>query len=1342
MTDQNDKNLKQDSVGGEQKALGLAGRMAKAFIHSPLSPLLFFAMLAMGVIGLVFTPRQEDPQISVPMVDIFVSYPGASSEQVASRAIDPLERIMSEIPGVEHVYSASRHAEGMVTVQFTVGELPGPSIVKVHDKIQSNLDKMPPGVAMPLVKPKGIDDVPVVTLTLWSDTVDDGVMRTLALDLLQNLKQIPDTGQGFIVGGRSEQVRVEVLPERLSGFGLTLEQVANTIRTANAEQMAGSMESGNRFFTVNSGAFLRSADDVGRLVVTTQQGTPVYVRDVAQVFQGPEEVNKLVQYYTGPAYSGEGRADGVPAVTVALSKKEGSNGVSVANAIIDKVKTLRGRLIPDNVQVEVTRNYGKTANDKVNDLIKKLFIATAAVGILVFMFLGGRPAMVVLLVIPVVILITVFSAWILGLTIDRVSLFALIFSIGILVDDAIVVVENIYRRWLEKGEMDTATAVDAVREVGNPTILATFTVIAALLPMGFVSGMMGPYMAPIPTLGSVAMFFSLIAAFAFTPWLVMRLRPSMAYLKKQEQKEHASNARLERRFRRIITPIINDRKRGFLTLGLIVAAFFLSCVFFYTNAVTVKMLPLDNKPEFSVTINMPEGTALPQTINLTSRMAEALREFPEVTALQSYSGTAQPFDFNGMVRHYYLRQDPWQAELHVQLLDKGDRKRSSHEIAVAARELLLPLAQEAGARITIVEMPPGPPVLQAMVAEIYGPDASTRREVAAKMTEFFEQAGGVADVDNYMQEPYDTWRFSVDTEKAVRRGISVDTINRNLSMAMGGYKLGDVKQGMVLDPTYIILQVPFEIRSLTARLGDLPIPAADGTTVPLAELGRFSLVAQDPAIYHKDLRPVEYVVGEAVGELAAPIYGMFAVEELLKGYTTPDGVVLSGEMLGAPQDNGHSAFEWTGEWTVTYETFRDMGAAFGVALILIYILVVWEFGNFLVPAVIMAPIPLTLIGIIPGHWLLGAEFTATSMIGFIALAGIIVRNSILLVDFTITQVKQGVDVREAVIISCKTRTRPIMITAWALVMGSTVILFDPIFQGMAISLLFGVLVSTMLTLIVIPLGCISARAVFCPVESSGGAGGCAVTTEPTPNSVVQGGGGLSIGDVVMGAWRLFSMVMRSLLFKLWTLAMGALFGLIEMWQRRKSVAATASASPRAPTTATAPAAPTATSVVAREASPPAPEPVATPASVRETPEPKKAVEAAQKEEARTAPKVTPVPIEPATSVEAQVAQTAEPEPSVADIEPVLAKSEAASTGVVPPKGAVPRKRGANRAVKSVTGSPIKKKSVTKKKIALKQTAPKKGAPAKSSATREEGDTRESRNRRGIRLKNFDDDFNL
>jgi multidrug efflux pump subunit AcrB len=1056
--------------------LGLAGRMTRAFIDSPLSPLLFFAMLAMGLLGLAITPRQEDPQISVPMVDIFVQYPGASAKQVSSLAIEPLQRIMAEIPGVKHVYAASQRGQGIVTVEFEVGEELGPSIVKVHDKVQQNLDRIPPGIPQPLVKPKGIDDVPIVTLTLWSTDVDDATLRTLAFDVLQNLKEIPNTGYNFVVGGRKEQVRVEVYPQRLAGFGLSLDQVANTIQTANSERQAGNVETGNTHFSIVTGSFLRTAEDISRLVVGTYGGTPIYVRDVARVYRGPEDAKQLVAYYTGPAGNREMTANGEPAVTVAIAKKIGTNGVAVANEILSRVETLKGRLIPGNVQVSVTRNYGETANDKVNELIGKLFKATGFVFILVLLaFRAFRPAFVVLLVIPVVILITVFSAWVLGYTIDRVSLFALIFSIGILVDDAIVVIENIYRRWLEKGETDKETAIDAVREVGNPTILATFTVIAALLPMGFVRGMMGPYMEPIPALGSVAMLFSLLAAFAFTPWLALRLRPSMRYLEKAHIREQRGSERLEGFFRRILNPLIDSRaKRGFFRLALW-GGFALSLGLFYTTHVTVKMLPLDNKPEFSVVVNMPEGTALPVTDNLTRQLAELVRnEIPEVTAVQTYSGAPRPFDFNGMVRHYYLREEPWQGEVQVQLLHKNKRERSSHEIAVYARQLLTPIAHDAGARIAVVEMPPGPPVLQSVVAEIYGPDAWTRRQVAADMTEFFEQAESLTDVDNYMQDPYWYWHFEVDTQKAVRRGVSVDTINRNLSMAMGDYSLGAIKEENVLEPTHIIIQVPLALRSDATRLLDLPIPTAAGGTVPLGELGRFVRLREDPIIYHKDLRPLEYVVAETTGRLAAPIYGMFQVQDNLDDYTTPDGVVMSGTYTGPPPNNGQSGFEWTGEWTVTYETFRDMGLAFGAALVLIYILVVWEFGNFRIPALIMAPIPLTLLGILPAHALLGAEFTATSMIGWIALAGIIVRNSILLVDFSIHEVRRGTPVREAVILACKTRTRPIMITALALVAGSSVILTDPIFQGMAISLAAGVMVSTLLTLVVIPLGCVRA----------------------------------------------------------------------------------------------------------------------------------------------------------------------------------------------------------------------------------------------------------------------------
>jgi multidrug efflux pump subunit AcrB len=1129
-----------------EEDLGVAGRVTQAFINSPLSPLLFMAMLFTGLLGLAVTPRQEDPQISVPMVDVFLQYPGASAAQVASLTIEPLERLMSEIPGVEHVYSASQRAQGIVTVQFFVGEDLGPSIVKVHDKIQSNMDKMPPGVMPPLVKPKGIDDVPVVTLTLWSRDVDDSALRKLALDVLQSLKEIPNTGQGFIVGGRADQVRVEVFPERLSGFGISADQVANTIRTANAEQRAGDVEAADTHFNVVTGAFLRTPDDISRLVVGSRNDAPVYVRDVARVTQEPEDTSQLVEYYTAPAGKHHEEANGVPAVTIALAKKEGTNGVEVANAILARMEVLKGILIPDNVQAAVTRNYGETANDKVNELIAKLFKATGFVFILVLIaFRALRPALVVLLVIPVVILFTVFCAYLMGYTVDRVSLFALIFSIGILVDDAIVVVENIYRRWLEEGTTTSAIAVDAVREVGNPTIIATFTVVAALLPMGFVTGMMGPYMEPIPALGSVAMIFSLFAAFMFTPWWAMRLKPSMSYLHKAEKREHESSEKLERFFRRVLTPLIRSRGKRLLFRLVLWGSLIFALLMFYTTWVTVKMLPLDNKPEFSVVINMPEGTALPVTANLTRRLAEMVRDqIPEVTALQTYIGTARPFDFNGMVRHYYLRSKPWQAEIQVQLTHKTKRHLTSHELAVQARALLTEPARAAGARVAVVEMPPGPPVLQTVVAEIHGRDQDIRRQFATDMTEIFERAENLGDVDNYLEEPYFYWRFEVDTEKAVRRGISVDTINRNLAMAMGNFSLGDIKTGRTLEPINIVIQVPLALRAQINRLVDLPIPTAAGATVPLAELGRFVRVPEDFTIFHKDLRAVEYVTAESVGRLAAPIYGMLQVEKMLETYISPDGRTVSGEFMGPPEADTGSGFEWGGEWTVTYETFRDLGLAFAAALVLIYILVVWEFGNFRVPALIMAPIPLTLLGIIPGHWLLGAEFTATSMIGWIALAGIIVRNSILLVDFSIHAIRKGVSVEESVIQACKTRTRPIMITALALVAGSSVILTDPIFKGMAISLAFGVMVSTVLTLIVIPLACISASSSLKDLAFAGTGGPPAPAPAERP-SVEPGapvGRGSTLGArtaaVLSGAWFVVTGIVRLLWYGLTQLAQG------------------------------------------------------------------------------------------------------------------------------------------------------------------------------------------------------------
>jgi multidrug efflux pump subunit AcrB len=1127
----------------DEDTLGIAGRTARFFIRSPLSPLFYVAMLMMGLLGLIMTPRQEDPQISVPMIDIMVQYPGASAQQVANMAMQPLERMMSEIPGVKHVYSASQRGQGIVTVEFKVGEDMGPSLVKVNDKVSSNMDKIPPGVMPPLIKTKGIDDVPIVTLTLWSNDldkdgipdVDDGQLRLLGQDVLQAVKQVKDTGNAFIVGGRREVVTVDVLPERLSGYQISLDQVAQTLISANAEQVAGGLEASGARFSVTTGAFLTGVEDISRLVVGTFNNLPVYMYDVARVTQGPEDASELVAFYTGPASEIQDAADGRPAVTIAIAKKELTNGVTVANAIIERVEELKGSRIPDNVQVSITRNYGQSADQKVSELIGKLIKATLFVVILVLLaFRAVRPAIVVMLVIPVVLFMTVFVAWVTNYTIDRVSLFALIFSIGILVDDAIVVVENIYRRWLEEGRTDEDTAIDAVREVGNPTILATFTVIAALLPMGFVSGMMGPYMAPIPVLGSVAMFISLFAAFVFTPYLAISkwLRPSMKYLEAAEKREHKEAEGLEKLYRRILTPLIENRGKRLIFKLALWGTFLVTLSFFYFNLVAVKMLPLDNKPEFSVVLDMPEGTALPVTANLAHRMADKLRSMPEVTAIQLYAGTARPFDFNGMVRHYYLRSDPWHGELQVQLTDKHARDRTSHEIAVEARELLGKLVEGTGAALAVVEMPPGPPVLQSVVAEVYGPTPELRRQFSRDLTEIFRQAESTRDVDNYLRGAFDYWRFNVDTEKAVRRGISVDTINRNLAMALGGAPIGDIKpqagRQIGHEPVQIVLQVPLSERSQVERLGDLPIQSNQGYTVPLRELGEFQLTPEEDIIYHKDLRPVEYVVADVGGRLAAPVYAMFQIERLLEqqDYTAPDATKPQGSettddaifWLGAPPDSSRLAWTWAGEWTVTYETFRDMGAAFGVALILIYILVVWEFGNFRIPLVIMAPIPLTLLGIIPAHAVmfslgLGGEFTATSMIGWIALAGIIVRNSILLVDFAIHEIQKGVPVAEAMIRSCKIRTRPIVITALALVAGSSVIITDPIFQGMAISLLSGVLVSTVLTLIVIPLGCVAAGDDMCRVALATAPSGtslpCMTDAEPAKSPRRASGGGVS-----------------------------------------------------------------------------------------------------------------------------------------------------------------------------------------------------------------------------------------
>lgn len=1343
----NDTRPSDDSPeSAEGPSLGLAGNIARFFINSPLSPLLYLAMLILGILGLLATPRQEDPQISVPMIDLIVQYPGAEPEQVASLAVQPLERIMYEIEGVDHVYSASQRGMGIVTVQFDVGEEMENSLVKVNDKLESNMDRIPPGVMPPLVKAKGIDDVPVVTLTLWSEKdyngdgvpdVDDSQLRRLAQSVLQNIKEIPETGDSFVVGGRAEQVTIEVYPERLAGFGLSLGQVANAIKQSNVEMQMGGVESGGTHMMVVSGAFLETVEDINRLQVGVHNGAPVYVHDVADVRQGPEDAKQTVAYYTGAAAEDPDQAISVPAVTIAVAKKKGTNGVTVAEDILKRVEDLRGQLIPNDVHVNVTRNYGKTAEQKVNDLIFKLFIATLFVFVLVWIaFRALKPAFVVLFVVPVVLLFTILCAMLLDFTIDRVSLFALIFSIGILVDDAIVVVENIYRRWLEQGQTDMETAVDAVREVGNPTILATLTVIGALLPMGAVSGMMGPYMLPIPVLGSVAMGISLFAAFVFTPWFAIHgmFRPTMHYLESAEKREHREAEWLEGLYRKVLMPMIVDRRRARLFKLAMWGALLLACSFFYFKWVAVKMLPLDNKPEFSVVLDMPEGTPLPDTGNMAHVIAERLRRMPEVTAAQIYVGTARPFDFNGMVRHYYLRQSPWQAEVQLQLLDKKERHRSSHEIAVAARADVKKLVEGTGAHFAVVEMPPGPPVLQSVVAEVHGPDPGTRREVARYLTDIFGQTDSLRDVDNYMREPYDYWHFEVDNEKAQRRGISVDAINRELQMALGGYVLGDVKQRAGHEPINIVIQVPLAERSQINRLGDILVQSPlDGAGVPLRELGEFQRRTESDIIYNKDLRPVEYVVADVGGRLAAPIYGMLQVGDKLKelGCETPDKVSLCDNMhyTGPPPNDNTSSIEWAGEWTVTYETFRDMGIAFGAALILIYILVVWEFGNFRIPALIMAPIPLTLLGIIPAHMLFfqmgwGGEFTATSMIGWIALAGIIVRNSILLVDFSVHRIQEGDSVVDAVISACKTRTRPILITAFALVCGSSVIFFDPIFQGMAISLASGVLVSTILTLVVIPLGCVAAADSLCAV-----AGGTKCRKFPDgegPDEGPQGPSAASrVGDPMwVRAWSGFAGVMFGVIGAV-SGVVGWVMGLFKSKPKASPRPSYATAS-SGPTAGVAASMPVAERQSAQPATtPPAPAPkVAEPPPMKapaEQPAAHNAAEAAKQPsddkvavKKTEAPKVQKVEAQPAkTATESAAPSTPEP---VAKVQPEKAKTDAPAKKTVTEKvQPLPDPQPVNELEKKQAEPKVRK--TAKKRVVVKKAEPAKKAPSDEDASK-------------------------
>lgn len=1050
--------------------LGISGKIARAFIKSKLTPLLVIAALLLGVFAVMVTPREEEPQIVIPMVDVYVSYPGASPKEVEERVTIPMEKLLWEIKGVEYVYSIVKPGSNMTIVRFYVGEKMEDSLVKLYNKLMSNYDLIPPGVSQPMVKPKSIDDVPILSLTLWSKQPQytGYELRRIATVLCGELKKDANVSEFSIIGGQRRQISVTIDSQRLRSYHLSAFQIMDRLEKANVVIPSGAFSAGNRETIVETGRFLNNAQDVGNLVVHVFNGRPVYLKDVAQISDGPEEAANYVFMGLGPQAAQKGltgdTAGQFEAVTIAISKQKGANASIIAEEALKKMEALKGQTIPKDVQVTVTRNYGETAKDKSDELLYHMLLATLSVVILIAVFLGWRESIVVAVAVPVTLALTLLITYLYGYTLNRVTLFALIFSIGILVDDAIVVVENINRHF-RMHRIEPLTAVYAVDEVGNPTILATFTVIAALMPMAFVSGLMGPYMQPIPVGASAAMVFSLLVAFIVSPWLGYIVLKNVRHgLDREEDKKG-----LARLYEKLLDPLVSARKKRLIAFFVIIALLVLAIVLVPLKKVTMKMLPFDNKSELQVIIDMPEGRTLEETAALTREMSEYVKTLPEVTDYQAYVGTASPYNFNGLVRHYFLRTGSNVADIQVNFVAKDKRKDQSHDIAKRIRPELKRLADRYGARIKVAELPPGPPVLSTLVAEIYGPETSRQIEIAGMVRDIFEKTDGVVDVDWFVEDEQRKIMFEVDREKAADSGISTQAIARSLRIALSGAAAGLVHMEQEKEPVEIFLRMPLEQRANMTTLQSLSIPAPSGQLVRLAELVNIREGIEDKTIYHKNLKRVTYVTGDVAGTEESPVYAILKMKSDIEKMKLAEGYELQQFYTTQPWLEGRYSMKWDGEWHITYEVFRDLGVAFAAVLIIIYILVVAWFRSFVTPLVIMAPIPLTLVGILPGHWVFGAFFTATSMIGFIALAGIVVRNSILLVDFIQMEWRDKGDLRQALIRAGAVRFRPIALTAAAVVVGSFVMLFDPIFQGLAIAMMFGAVASTMLTLIAVPL---------------------------------------------------------------------------------------------------------------------------------------------------------------------------------------------------------------------------------------------------------------------------------
>ena len=1062
--------------------LGISGRLAAAFQRNPLTPILAIMGLLLGLLAVAITPREEEPQIDVTMANVIVPFDGAGARDVEQWVATPLEQKLSEIEGVKHVYSISRPGMAVLTVEFEVGVQRQPALVRLYNQVFSNADFLPQraGVGQPIVKPKGIDDVPVMALTLWSDDphMDATALGEVAHTLEAELKRIPGTRDVYTIGAPDRSVLVTLDAAKLAAYGMGANDLAQALQAANVVHQAGErVDAAQGAVPVTAGSYLASAEDVAGLVVGSQGGKPLLLSDVATI-EARGDLARQYVWHGAPAGRAGPKAGSAPAVTIAIAKKPGSNASDITTAIAQRIEQLKGELIPQGVQASVTRDYGASASDKAQKLIQKLVFATGSVVLLVLFALGWREAIVVGAAVVLTLAVTLFASKVMGFTLNRVSLFALIFSIGILVDDAIVVVENIHRHMARGGKTLFEAIPPAVDEVGGPTILATFTVIAALMPMAFVSGLMGPYMRPIPINASVGMLLSLAIALVVTPWLSLKLLSRHGHAAEGDRAHEGASDKsgqaswLHRLFERVMSPFLRGdaaaRKRGLLFAGM-VGLVLLSASLAVFKLVVLKMLPLDNKSEVQVVVDMPEGSTLEQTNALLAELAAKLDTVPEVLDYQAYAGTAAPINFNGLVRQYFLRSGSNVGDLQVNLVDKHARDRQSHEIALAMRPMLAKVGAKYGASVKVVEVPPGPPVLSPLVAEVYGPDYAGQRKVALALAkERFAATDGIVDVDTSVEAASPRERIVVDRERAARLGVPQSSIADAIAMGVSGLDATYVHDGASKYPRPVRLRLPAQDQSSLASLLALKVRGGQGQLVPLSELVRVEKATWDGAIHHKDGLPVVYVTADEAGELDSPLYGMFGIVGQLDDHKVA-GQQLAQTFITQPADTSGYAVKWDGEWQITFETFRDMGIAYAAGMVLIYLLVVAQFRSYLVPLVIMAPIPLTVIGVMPGHALLGKQFTATSMIGMIALAGIIVRNSILLVDFINQETERGVPLVDAVIDACAVRAKPIVLTGVAAMLGAFFILDDPIFNGLAISLIFGILVSTVLTLVVIPL---------------------------------------------------------------------------------------------------------------------------------------------------------------------------------------------------------------------------------------------------------------------------------